>query len=228
MSSGLGAHPSERSRDVRRFYRLTAWLYDPIRRWWSKRTSEAESELDSLFAKNVRPDSRILELGPGTGINLDRLYRVSPEFQSYLGIDLSTKMLSRAQRKAQGDSRVELRLGDVRELSTVDGSFDFVVSTWMLSHLEQPEAAVRAALQRLAPGGTAAFLFGTAARSGVVRAIYRTIWRAGSARLVDPTLLRQLSGFERTQTFNAALGAMATLIIYRAGPSPARGAASLG
>lgn len=161
-----------------------------------------------------------------TDVDVQRLYRVSPEFQSYLGIDLSKEMLSRAQRRAEGDSRVELRLGDVRDLSTVTGPFDFVVSTWILSHLEQPEATVRAALQKLAPGGTAVFLFGTKPRSGVAAAIYKVIWRAGSARLVDPTPLRQLPGFGRTETFDAALGAMATLIVYQAGPAPAQGVTS--
>ena len=140
--SGL-ACDDQRARSVRRFYRLMAWIYDPIRRWWSRRTSEAEAELDLLFEKNIRPDSRILELAPGTGINLDRLRRVSPEFQSYLGIDLSKEMLTQAQRRAEGDTRVQLRLGDVRDLTTVEGSFDFVVSTWLLSHLEHPEATVR-------------------------------------------------------------------------------------
>lgn len=211
-----GAQQDQRSLSVRRFYRLMAWIYDPFRRWWSRRTPEAESELDSLFAKNVHPDSRILELGPGTGVNLDRLQRVAPAFRAYLGVDLSEDMLLRAERRAQGDPRVELRLSDVRDLSTLDGEFDFVVSTWVLSHLEQPEAVVRAALGKLSPGGTAVFLFGTAPRSGVVRAIYKAIWRAGSARLVDPGPLRQLPGFERTETFGAALGAMATLIVYRA------------
>ena len=95
---------SQRSRSVRRFYRLMAWIYDPLRRWWSRRTAAAESELDSLFAENIRASSRILELGPGTGVNLARLYRVSPEFRSYLGIDLSKEMLSRAQRVAPGDA----------------------------------------------------------------------------------------------------------------------------
>ena len=78
MSPPQGSQDCERSHSIRRFYRLSAWIYDPIRRWWSKRTSEAESELDSLFAKNIRSDSRILELGPGTGANLVRLCRVSP------------------------------------------------------------------------------------------------------------------------------------------------------
>ncbi len=226
MSSPQDSLDRDRSQNVRLFYRLTAWIYDPIRRWWSKRAAEAESELDALFAKNIQSNSRILELGPGTGVNLERLYRVSSEFQSYLGIDLSEEMLSRARRVAQGDPAVELRLGDVRELSSVEGPFDFVVSTWILSHLEQPEATVRAALEKLAPGGAAVFLFGTAPRSGVVRAIYRAIWRAGSARLVDPEPLHRLPGFERTETFNAALGAMATLMVYRAVPPPPGGATS--
>ncbi len=68
MSAAQDSLDRERSQSVRRFYRVTAWIYDPIRRWWSKRTSEAESELDALFAKNIRSDSRILELGPGTGV----------------------------------------------------------------------------------------------------------------------------------------------------------------
>ncbi len=100
----------------------------------------------------------------------------------------------------------------------VEGTFDFVVSTWLLSHLEHPEATVRAALQKLAPGGTAVFLFGTAPVSGV-RAIWNAIWRAGSAHLVDPDLLRALPGFERTETFPAALGAMAGLTVYHGVPS---------
>ena len=220
MSSPRDSLERDRSQNVRRFYRLTARIYDPIRRWWSKRTSEAERELDALFAKNIQSNSRILELGPGTGVNLERLYRVAPEFQSYLGIDLSQEMLTRARRKAEGDSRVELRLGDVRELSSVEGQFDFVVSTWILSHLEQPEITVRAALEKLAPGGSAVFLFGTAPRSGVVRAIYTAIWHAGSARLVNPKPLHRLPGFECTETFDAALGAMATLIVYRATQPP--------
>ena len=206
----------ERSHSVRRFYRLTAWLYDPIRRWWNRQTSEAESELDSLFAKHIRPDSRILELGPGTGINLERLYRAAPEFRSYLGIDLSKAMLARAERKVRGGSHAELRQGDICDLSNVEGPFDFVVSTWVLSHLERPEYVVRSALRKLAPGGTGVFLFATAPDSGAQRAFYRAIWGAGSARIVDPDPLCKLPGFERLETFPAGLGARATLIVYRA------------
>ncbi len=65
MSSPPHSLNHDRLQDVRRFYRLTAWIYDPTRRWQSEPTSEAESELDALFAKNLRSDSRFLGLGPG-------------------------------------------------------------------------------------------------------------------------------------------------------------------
>lgn len=220
MSPPQDSLERDRSRGVRNFYRLTARIYDPFRRWWARRSSGAERELDALFSKNVHASARILELGPGTGVNLARLYRVSPSFQSYLGIDLSEEMLSRAQRVAGGDARVELRLGDVRELSSLEGQFDFVVSTWLLSHLEQPEVAVRAALEKLAPGGSAVFLFAAEPRSRVARAIYRAAWRLGAARFPAPEPLHRLPGLERMESFDAAFGAMATLIVYRAAPSP--------
>ena len=80
-------------------------------------------------------------------------------------------MLARAERKAQGDSRVELRLGDVRELSTVEGQFDFVISTWTLSHLEQPEATVRGAITRGSGQAPAGLLHRRWSSRGVSRAL---------------------------------------------------------
>ncbi len=65
MSSPPDSLNRDRPQDVRRFYQLTAWIYDPTRRWQSEPTSEAESELYALFAKNLRSDSRFLGLGPG-------------------------------------------------------------------------------------------------------------------------------------------------------------------
>lgn len=41
--------------------------------------------------------------------------------------------------------------------TSVDGPFDFIVSTWTLSHLDATSEAVRGAPAKLAPGGTAVF-----------------------------------------------------------------------
>lgn len=197
---------------VRLLYRWFAPIYDAFRVQWGRWTREAERELDGLFSERIGAGTRILELAPGTGVNLERLQRCAPEFASYLGIDASPDMLEHARRKAGDDPRIELRLGDVRDLSGAAGPYDFVVSTWLLSHLDEPEAVVRAAVEGLAPGGTAAFLFTTRPRSAWVRLPLEWIFRVGSAQYLDPERLRPLPCFERLATH---AGGLATLAVFR-------------
>lgn len=214
MVPGTAARTDESAalKGVRRFYRVTAPIYDSFRSWWSGRTSEVESELDALVARHVGPESRILELGPGTGINLERLRRRASGFRSYLGIDASSQMLERARARAAGDARIDLRLGDVRDLSDASGQYDFIVSTWVLSHLEAPVEVVGRALDLLAPDGIAVFVFSTRPTSPIVRFLVAPLWRLGSARLVDPAPLRSLPGLERLESY---FGGLATLAVFR-------------
>lgn len=132
-------------------YRRVARVYDPFRSLWSRWTRPIEAALDESIAREIGRRSRILELAPGTGINVGRLLRQAPGFDSYLGIDASPEMLARAGAVARGDSRIELRLGDVTRLE-LDGRFDLVVSAWLFSHLEDPVSVARAALERLREG----------------------------------------------------------------------------
>ena len=209
----LGDRPGTgRIERVRLVYRFFAPVYDAFRVQWGRWTHEAEQELDRLFSERIGERTRILELAPGTGVNLERLFRRASGFASYLGIDASPEMLAHARRKAEGDPRVELRLGDVRDLSGAPGPFDFVVSTWLLSHLDEPEAVVRAAVERLAPGGTAAFLFTTRPDSAWVRAPLEWIFRVGAASYLDAERLRPLPHFERRATY---AGGIATLALFR-------------
>lgn len=198
---------------IRGLYRRFAPFYDGFRAIWGRWTRPVEEDLDRLFRDHIGPDSRILELAPGTGINIDRLLRCSRGFASYLGLDASEEMLVRARSRARGDARVDLRVGDATDLSTVEGVFDFVVSTWLLSHLEEPAAAVRGALSKLAPGGTAVFVFFTAPRSRLLRAGLRTLGGPFSYRFVDAEPIRGLPELER---FETCAGGMASLAVFRA------------
>jgi len=203
---------TQRVRDV---YRRVAPFYDGFRAAWSRLTRPIELELDRLFRERIGPEARILELGPGTGINVARLLREAPRFASYLGIDASEDMLARAQPRAQHDPRVVLHFGDATNLSAIEGGFDFIVCAWMLSHLDDPAGAVRTALAKLTPGGTAVFVFFSQPTSVPLRWILGALGHVFRYRLLEPGLLTDLAFFE---TSSACAAGMATLSVFRRPP----------
>ncbi len=206
------ATPSEgwELRWARFLYRRIARVYNAIRPLWSSRAAEAR--LDSLFAERIGPATRVLELAPGTGINIERLFRRSPKFDSYLGIDASPAMLDRARVAARRDSRITLQLGDATELSGLGGSFGFIVCTWLLSHLEHPEAAVGGALEHLEPEGTAAFLFFTRPENPLVRGLVAAFVRSFRGAFVDVDAISSLPHLEGVHRYG---GGYATLAVFR-------------
>ncbi len=179
---------------ARFLYGCVACIYDAIRPLWSSR--DAEVQLDSLFGERIGAATRVLELAPGTGINIERLFRRCANFHSYLGIDVSSAMLDRARVAARDDDRITLQLGDSTDLSGLGGSFGFIVCTWLLSHLEHPESTVRGALEHLEPGGTAAFLFFTRTDNLLVRALVALFVRSFRGACVDAKTLSALPYLE--------------------------------
>lgn len=198
---------------TRRLYHRVAPFYDGFRSVWSRWTRPVEDELDRLFRERIEPATRVLELAPGTGINVERLFRCAPGFASYLGIDSSDDMLAQARQKTRGDSRIELRVGDATDLDAVEGSFEFLVCTWLLSHLDAPAETARDALSKLAPGATAAFVFFTAPRGKLLRCVLERLGGPLGYRFVDAESIRALPNLERLES---CAGGMATLAVFRA------------
>lgn len=198
---------------TRRVYRWFSRFYDLFRLFWGWWTRPIEGDLDRLFRERIGPETRILELAPGTGINVERLFRCTEGFRSYLGIDSSEEMLEYARRRSHGDPRIELRIGDANELEAIGDGFDLIICTWLLSHLDHPEAIVEDALGKLAPGGSAVFAFLTAPHPAILRAIVR--WLGGPFRFepVDPEPIRRLPGLERS---SSCASGIATISIFRA------------
>lgn len=207
--------PSSEVERTRRLYRRLAPFYDAFRWFWGRSTRRAERSLDVLFRERIDSSTRVLELAPGTGINVERLLRMAPEFASYLGVDSSEEMLGRARQRAGGDPRIELRLGDVIERASDGGRFDFIVCTWLLSHLDEPAEMVHTAVSMLSPGGTAVFVFLTAANSRLLRATMGALGGPLHYRAVDSEPIRAFPHLER---FETCAGGIATLVTFRTPP----------
>lgn len=106
----------------------------------------------------IKPGDTVLDLGCGPATQLAMVARLNPE-TSFIGMDLSSEMLSKASAYAEQQSltNIDFRQGDITHLSTLaDASIDAVMSTVVLHHLPDLAALERTftEIQRvLKPGG---------------------------------------------------------------------------
>lgn len=97
-----------------------------------------------------RARGEVLEVGIGTGRNLDRY----PPGVHLTGIDVSEGMLRRARRRADrlgGDVRLEQ--ADVQQLSFADASFDTVTATCVFCSVADPVQGLREVARVVKPDG---------------------------------------------------------------------------
>jgi SAM-dependent methyltransferase len=116
----------------------------------------AERALLGRFAGSWA-DFEMLDLGVGSGRTG---WTFAPLVRRYVGIDYAPPMVERAQRLLGADPNVTIAVGDARDLSAVEGTFDFVLFSFngidAVGH-EDRLKVLRAVRDKLKPDGH--FLF---------------------------------------------------------------------
>lgn len=168
--------------EVARRYDRFAYVYDAV-----------EAPMDLLGGRRRRgrtvgaAHGATLEVGIGTGRNLDH----SPRDVELTGIDISTRMLARARRRAdQCDRPVRLEVADVERLPFPDASFDTVCATCVFCSVANPVAGLREVARVVRPDGQVRLLEHVRPRTRLLG------WLADrlsplTQRLVGPALNRQ-------------------------------------
>ncbi|MGH9626652.1 MAG: class I SAM-dependent methyltransferase [Bryobacteraceae bacterium] len=146
--AGLTMVPTDREQcqnAIRREYAHLAPEYD--RRWsfYIEATTSA-----TLARLSSSPTARILDVGCGTGVLLQRLAQNQPR-ATLTGIDPVPEMLTVARRRVP--LSIELHEGWVEELPFADSAFDLVISCSMFHYVRQPVVALREIGRVLRPGG---------------------------------------------------------------------------
>lgn len=97
--------------------------------------------LEAIEKMALRAGTHVLEVGVGTGINLG-LY---PNNCRITGIDLSSKMLAKAQGRidSKGLQNCDLVEMDATKLTFADNSFDVVYAPYVISVVPEPVRVAR-------------------------------------------------------------------------------------
>lgn len=132
-------------RGVRHEYAALAGRYD--RRWAAYIAATGQATLGPLA---LDPGTRLLDVGCGTGVMLERALARWPGVRA-AGVDLSPEMLVRARERL--GRRVWLARGDAGALPFAPGSFDVAVSNSSLHFWPDPERGLREIARVLRPGG---------------------------------------------------------------------------
>src|SRR5262245_29395849 len=134
--------PSASDADNRAYYDDFSHGYERERgRGYHQLLDDLEMSIVSPLARG----RRVLEIGCGTGLILERIAR---EARSASGIDLSPGMLQTA--RARG---LDVTLASATQLPFSDSSFDLVCSFKVLAHVPEIERALSEAARVTRPGG---------------------------------------------------------------------------
>ena len=102
----------------------------------------------ALLASGLRPESRVLEIGCGTGNYLAALHdSIGCEC---VGLDPSPEMLSQLRMR---DLPIRAIEGRAEQMELLEGEFDLVYSVDVIHHVDDRDAAFREAYRRVRNGG---------------------------------------------------------------------------
>ena len=103
-----------------------------------------------LSLLDIQPDSHVLEIGFGSGADIQQVSQMTPE-GLVAGVDHSDTMVRQASKRnarAIQSGRVELQLGAAAKIPYPDAAFDLIFSINVAQFWEDPQA-VLAELQRV-------------------------------------------------------------------------------
>lgn len=114
----------------------------------------SHKNLAKLGNSRVAKNPTILEIGAGRG---EHFRFVKSDFQKYIMTDISNWGLKEVENIIGQDARVSFELHNIEKLGFCDNSFDRVICSCVLMHVDQPYDALTEMYRVVKPGGVISF-----------------------------------------------------------------------
>lgn len=164
-----------------------SWRYDYLR--------DAQSKLISLL--DIQENVRFLDIGCGTGWAVGEVARLVDNKGLFYGIDLSPKMIERAQSKFSGKDNFHFLQANAESIPLDDDSFDIIICTNSFHHYLHPDKALNEMYRLLKKGGKI-YILDPTADNWTSRAADKII------KLIEPEHVKLYSTKEFQQLFENA------------------------
>ena len=130
---------------TRLIYDFQSHFYDQL----ASRTL-ARRQRAAIKRMHIQPGQRVLDIGIGTGLSLD----VYPDDCHVVGLDLSERMLAKARQKVVSLNlkNVDLLCADAMFCNFAPQSFDYILLSYVISVVSNPEQLIRLAYYVGKPG----------------------------------------------------------------------------
>ena len=177
-------------------YDLMGWFIDTFvfRCQWRKLRQRTAT------LAQLQPGEQVLDVGCGTGTLAMEVARRVGSAGRVAGVDPSTQQIARARAKAaRRHVPIDFQIGVIEHLAFPDQTFNVVLSTLMMHHLQS--SLKRQGLAEIArvlkPGGRLVIADFTHKAERAGRA---TSFHAGGSRVPDLVALLKEAGFDRPET----------------------------
>ncbi len=122
-------------------------FFNQIAKEWDSIIEVNEEKINTLLSKlNITDNSKVLDIGTGTGVLIPFLKSLNPN--GYIkGVDISSEMLNVAREKFRNIEKVSFELVDV-EKDVINETYDSIVLYSMFPHLKYKTNTIKKLVEK--------------------------------------------------------------------------------
>ncbi len=146
---------------------ISAWIYDAFMNYFEKKGLK---EMRKRVLEGVR--GRVLELGPGTGVNLKFYSKEHIQSLTFVDLNFKSSLEEKARKKCPN---ITLIKGDAQHLPFEDKTFDSVVFTLVMCSVDDPFIGLGEVRRVLKDDGSIHFIEHVEPEKGRLKSLFNSI-----------------------------------------------------